>query len=201
MRRRPVAQPPAEAHTGSARPARRRGCRCSGHRERVASVSYSGRRARGLELADSFAQNRSVLRRLKPPTSKGRGYGPKNSALRALGFSGALGDLADFYEPMGMPIPNHNFMHFSWVGKTFAIGVLLIVGTFSRRFSLLLLALTIALIQQLSDLIIAQVLDVYVPDHHDRPRAVERVRGAVGCALLAYSTVNTRHGGVATGST
>lgn len=78
-------------------------------------------------------------------------------------YSAAFGDQTDFYEPMRMPLPNHQFMHISWTGKVIVMWLLLVFGTFSRRNAFLLIGLSVMLLQQLADLTAAFLADAFVP--------------------------------------
>jgi len=64
-----------------------------------------------------------------------------------------LGDQANFYGPMNMPLPNHGFMHISWTGKTAAIWLVLVLATGSRMSGVVLLALVGVVVQQIGDFI------------------------------------------------
>lgn len=78
-------------------------------------------------------------------------------------YSALFGAQTDFYEPMGLPLPNHQFMHVSWTGKVIVMWSLLVFGTFSRRSDFLLIGVSVMFLQQTADLIAAFSTDVFVP--------------------------------------
>jgi|TARA_B110000285_G_C15056990_1_gene580126 hypothetical protein len=78
-------------------------------------------------------------------------------------FAAAFGEQTNFYDPMGMPLPNHQFMHISWTGKVVVMWSLLVFGTFSRSRAFLQIGVSVMFLQQTADLIAAFLTDVFVP--------------------------------------
>lgn len=87
----------------------------------------------------------------------------------------ALTDQPGFYDAMAMPLPNHGFMHVSWMGKTVAIWLVLLVAVGTRQAGFLLFALVGVITQQIGDTIAGRVteVDVFVTN--------------IGLALSAFS--------------
>lgn len=74
----------------------------------------------------------------------------------------SLTDQPGFYEAMGMPFPNHGFMHISWTGKTIAIWLVLLIAVGTRKPRFLLLALIGVIAQQIGDTVAGRATDVDV---------------------------------------
>lgn len=83
-------------------------------------------------------------------------------ALYGLLIFAALGNQANFYGPMNMPLPNHGFMHISWTGKTAAIWLMLVIAVVTRMPGMVLLALVGVVVQQIGDFIAGARTDVDV---------------------------------------